>query len=91
MAAIKDSDHYNKFYCYSNIEIMIMAYINTFLVIYLTILYFKTGLQSHLLSKLLCKVKTSILLVLLIYQLILIWRYTIDTNGTEVYLFVLTF
>ena len=93
MAAINDglSDYYNMFYCYSNIEIMTMAYINTVLVIYLTTLYIKTGLRNYTLSKLMCKVKTSILLMLIVYQLILIARYTISFNGTDLYLFVLTF
>ena len=70
--------NYNMLFCVSNIEIMIMAYINTFLVIYLTVLHFKSGLRSHTWGKLMCKVKTSILLIFIAYHLILAWRYTIS-------------
>jgi len=75
---IETSDQYNEFYCYSNIEILIMAVLNTILVIYLTVLYFKAGLRSQTLGKLLCKVKTSILLMLVVYEMLLVFRYAFD-------------
>ena len=68
-----------------------MAFLNTVLVIYLTILYFKTSLRNYTLSKLMCKVKTSILLMLVVYQLIVLYRYCLNYSSHEsIYLIILT-
>mmetsp|Transcript_19483 Transcript_19483/g.26344 ORF Transcript_19483/g.26344 Transcript_19483/m.26344 type:complete len:105 (+) Transcript_19483:48-362(+) len=87
---IEASEEYNSLYCVNNSIILAMGILNVILVSYVTYLHFKVGLSSHSLGQLMCKVKTTILLLLLLFELILVVRYGLDFNGSKTYMAILT-
>lgn len=55
----------------------------------MTVLHCKAGLNSNKLGKLMMKVKTQLLLTLILYQMVTVCRYSVDTNGSIIYFIVL--
>ena len=83
---------YNVLYCVNNTMILAGSVVNLLLVIYLTFLHFKAGMRQHTCSELMCKVKSTILIMLILFELILIYRYglIIETQkGNKAYYYLL--
>ena len=74
----------------NNILILALGFANLIVVCYVTYIHFKISLKSQSFCQLILKVKTSILLLLILYEILIILRYSLDFNGTDIYLAILT-
>ena len=74
----------------NNILILTLGIANLVLVSYVTYIHFKISLKSQTFGQLILKVKTSILLLLILFEILIIMRYSLDFNGTDLYLAILT-
>ena len=91
-ANIEDEDStYNEVYCINNTIILAMGIANIIVVSYVTYLHFKVSLHSHPLKEILLKVKTTILLLVLLFELLVVIRYSLDFENRKLYMVILTF
>ena len=75
----------------NNIIILVLGIANIVVVSYVTYLHFKVSLHSHPLKEILLKVKTTILLLVLLFEILVVIRYSLDFADRKLYMVILTF
>ena len=81
-----DAPDYDNLYCSGNTIIMIFSCINMFIFSYLLYLHIRIHWSNTTLLKICLKVKTSILALTIIYELLVFFRYTLVFKGKGAFL-----
>ena len=61
--------------------IWVLCIVNTLILFYLTFFHFRQNFQTNTFGQTMCKVKTSILLLMLLFEFIVVFRYTLYFRG----------
>jgi len=73
--------NFDNIYCGGNTIIMILSLVNAIVFIYLTVLHFRSNRMTRTYGETFCKVKSSILISLSIFEIIVWGRYTLYFTG----------
>ena len=74
-------DNFDNIYCGGNAIIMILSLVNATIFIYLTVLHFRSNRMTRTYGEIFCKVKSSILISLSVFEIIVWGRYTLYFTG----------
>ena len=82
-------ENYDEIYCTGNTVILVAAFVNTVIVSMLLFIHIKANYQALSFIELFTKVKTTMLILMILLQLSVVVRYAIDIDNDEVYDFIL--